>query len=481
MGRTLKSCLLGAALAALLAAPAAARSGPVELGTAVNNGGFLVDPDPRYRATLERYDAITAESAMKILDLRPAADRWDFTVADAMVAFAEAHGQQVHGHTLTWCEDTWLPAWLRDRSWTRAQLLAQLDEYITGVLGHFNGRIASWDVVNEAFSDDGTRRNCLWSRVIGPDWVEQAFRFARRADPSVRLFYNEVRAETPGPKLDAVLAMVRDFRQRGVPIDGVGEQMHFVRGAPSQADMQEPLRLLGELGLDVHISELDVPVWYLGSTLDVKLSRQAESYRRIAAACQAEPACFRITTWGFADHYSWRGANSYPLPFDFEYRPKPAWTALQEVLRAPPPAPPPVEPPAPPQPSGPPTGPGAGPGAASASAPQGSPAAVALGFRAWVQGVSAKDRRRRRVQGDAHVLRLVVSPGRRIAYRVCLRGGALREPRCFTRSTSQSGVSKLDVSLLVNDRGGPGSWRVVWRVGGRKVAASSFTLRPEGV
>jgi endo-1,4-beta-xylanase len=479
MGRRLKLSLCGAALAAaLLAAPAFGRSGPVEFGTAVNNGGFLVDPDPRYRATLERYDAITAESAMKILDLRPAADRWDFTVADAMVAFAEAHGQQVHGHTLTWCEDTWIPAWLRDRSWTRAQLLSQLDDYITGVLVHFHGRIASWDVVNEAFTDDGTRRNCLWSRVIGPDWVEQAFRFARRADPSARLFYNEVRAETPGPKLDAVLAMVRDFRERGVPIDGVGEQMHFVRGAPSQADMQEPMRLFGELGLDVHISELDVPVWYLGSTLDQKLSRQADSYRRIAAACQAEPACFRITTWGFADHYSWRGANSYPLPFDSEYRPKPAWTALQEVLRAPPPAPAPSAP----QPSAPPAAPAAAPTAASASAaPQAPPAAAALGYRAWLQGVSARDRRHRRVQGDAHVLRLAVSPKRRIAYRVCLRGGALRKPRCFARSTSQAGVSKVDVSLLVNDRGGPGPWRVVWRVGGRRVAEWAFTVRPERI
>jgi hypothetical protein len=140
-----------------------------------------------------------------------------------------------------------------------------------------------------------------------------------------------------------MLAMARDFRARGVPLDGIGMQMHLTTDAPAQDRMEEAIRRVGELGLDVHISEMDVPTWYMGRTVEEKLARQADSYRRVAAACQAQPACFRITTWGFTDRYSWRGMDSMPLPFDTEYVPKPAWPALG-ALRAPAPAPAPAPP-----------------------------------------------------------------------------------------------------------------------------------------
>ena len=119
----------------------------------------MSDPDPRYRATLAAsYDSITAETAMKIADLQPQRGQFDFTVADAMVAFAEQHGQQVFGHTLSWCTDSTMPGWLRNGSWSRASLLSVLEQHITAVMTHFRGRVAAWDVVNEALNDDGTRR-----------------------------------------------------------------------------------------------------------------------------------------------------------------------------------------------------------------------------------------------------------------------------------------------------------------------------------
>ena len=152
--------------------------------------------------------------------------------------------------------------------------------------------------------------------------------------PSARLFYNEVRADVPNPKYEAMLAMARDFKARGVPLDGVGLQYHLSENQPTQAQMEEGIRRLGELGLEVHISELDVPIWYLGPpTIPERLALQPEIYRRVASACQAQPACFRITTWGFTDRLTYRCCNAKPLPFDEEYRPKPAWAVLQEVLR----------------------------------------------------------------------------------------------------------------------------------------------------
>ena len=156
---------------------------------------------------------------------------------------------------------------------------------------HFRGRVAAWDVVNEALNDDGTRRNCLWKRVIGDDWVDQAFRFARRADPGAKLFYNETKADVPNPKYEATVGLVRDLRARGVPVDGVGLQFHLTDTMPTRAQVEEAIARLGELGVDVHISEMDVPVWYLGSTLERKLARQAAVYRAVAAACNAQPAC----------------------------------------------------------------------------------------------------------------------------------------------------------------------------------------------
>ena len=362
-------------VAAHAAPPAAAREGSVQLGAAVYTGAFLSDPDPRYRATLAGYDSITAETAMKIGIVQPQRGVFDFTAADAMVAFAQAHGQAVFGHTLSWCADSTLPGWLRNGTWTRSSLLAVLEEHVTRVMTHFRGRVAAWDVVNEALNDDGTRRDCLWKRVIGDDWIAHAFRFARSADPAAKLFYNEVRADFANPKYDATVNLIRELRVAGVPVDGAGLQYHLTDRMPTQEQVQVAIRGLADLGLEVHISELDVPVWRLGATPERKLARQGEVYRAVAAACQAEPACVRITTWGFTDRYTWRlpWQESLPLPFDSEYRPKPAWVAMQEALNPPPP--PPES--APPPPVEPPPGSGPPPAQAVAASSSSTPAAQA--------------------------------------------------------------------------------------------------------
>jgi endo-1,4-beta-xylanase len=375
---TIAGC--AAALVALMGpAPAHARTGPVQLGAAVYTEAFQSDPDPRYRATLAGYDSITAETAMKISALQPQRGQFDFTTADAIVAFAESHGQQVFGHTLSWCADSTLPGWLRNGNWSRTGLLAVLEHHITTVMAHFRGRVSAWDVVNEALNEDGSRRDCLWKRVIGDDWVEHAFRFARSADPGAKLFYNEIRADVPNPKHEATVNLVRDLRERGVPVDGVGLQFHLTDRMPTEAQVEDAIRRLGDLGVEVHISEMDVPLWYLGSTLERKLARQAQVYRAVAAACNAQPACIRITTWGFTDRYTWRlpWGQSLPLPFDSEYRPKAAWMAIQEVLRPASPTPPPSPPPStepPPQAQQPPP---AQPATAAASAQTGAAPAAA--------------------------------------------------------------------------------------------------------
>jgi endo-1,4-beta-xylanase len=386
-----------AACAALLAVmhgtvAAHARTGPVQLGAAVYTEAFQFDPDPRYRATLAGYDSITAETAMKIAALQPQQGRFDFTVAEAMVAFAEAHGQEVFGHTLSWCADSTLPGWLRNGNWSRAALLSVLEQHITAVMTRFRGRVSAWDVVNEGLNDDGSRRGCLWQRVIGDDWIEHAFLFARQADPGAKLFYNETRADAPNPKYEATVDLVRGLRERGVPVDGVGLQFHVGLPLPARDQVEEAIRRLGELGVEVHISEMDVPVSSWGGTLERKLVRQAGVYRDVAAACHAQPACFRLTTWGFTDRYTWRlpWGSSLPLPFDSEYRPKPAWTAIQEEIHPPAPAEPP--PPAPPAQEPPPA---EAPVTLAASAARSAPPPAASGTQRPPLSLAAKLRRQR--------------------------------------------------------------------------------------
>ena len=322
----------------------AAAIAPIQLGAAINDAGFSVG-GPAYRDTfVAHHDAATMESAMKMPALQPSQGVFDFARADEMVDWARANGKQVHGHVLIWCADEWDPAWVTGRSWTREELLAVMEDHIRTVMDHFEGRVSTWDVVNEPLDAGGGRRDCVWQRYIGDDWVAQAFRFAREADPSAELFLNEYAAEVPGPKYDALLALARDL-----PLDGVGLQHHTYGYAPLQYETEDVIGRLGALGLKVHVSELNVTTSQLpGSTSD-RLAAQAQAYASIAAACATQPACFRITTWGFTDAFGWRPASEMAMPFDTAYAAKPAWYALRRAVgRADQPATPP-----PPAPSGP--------------------------------------------------------------------------------------------------------------------------------
>ena len=324
--------LLVALVLVLLVGVPAASARTVEIGTAINNGGFA-SGDAAYRSALLRYDAFTAESAMKMLELQPSRGSYSFARADSMVSWARANGRKVHGHNLIWCSDTYTPAWVVNGSWTRASLLAVMQDHIRTVMGRWKGQIASWDVVNEAIAADGTMRNCVWRRVIGPDWVEQAFRTARAADPAAKLYLNEFGADTPNAAFNGTEALARDFKARGVPLDGIGLQYHVYGRQPFQYVTEDVLRRIGALGLTAHISELDSTTTPLGGTTAEKLARQGQAFQSIASACQAVPACTRVTTWGVSDAWSWRGPAEMAVALDGSYAPKPAWEGLVQELR----------------------------------------------------------------------------------------------------------------------------------------------------
>jgi endo-1,4-beta-xylanase len=184
-------------------------------------------------------------------------------------------------------------------------------------------------------------RSKLGARSSQQGYIERCFRWAHEADPQALLFYNEAEAEVVNPKSDAIYAMVRDFRQRGVPIDGVGLQMHIANLHADVASISANIERFTALGVQVHITEMDValPVDANGNPRPEDLQKQAELYREIAAACLSHPECTAIQTWGFTDKYSWIGSHSKrtqgaALPFDRRYRAKPAFEALRDALES---------------------------------------------------------------------------------------------------------------------------------------------------
>jgi endo-1,4-beta-xylanase len=297
----------------------------------------LCSNDPAYHETLTgQFSALTPENAMKFGPLCSSRGNYDFGEADAIVAVAEEHGMKVRGHTLVWHNQ--LPSWLIERQWTRDELIEILREHITTVVGHYRGRIWAWDVVNEAVEDDGSLRDTLWLQGIGPEYIEMAFRWAHEADPDALLFYNDYNGEGLGKKSDAIYALVADLRKRGVPIDGVGLQMHIsLEGAPSPEDVAANMKRLGALGLQVHITEMDVRIQE--PVTEEKLAAQARIYHSMLDVCLVAPNCTAFVTWGFTDSHSWIPdffpGSGAALIFDEFYRPKPACSEMVGTLADP--------------------------------------------------------------------------------------------------------------------------------------------------
>jgi len=332
-------CLLGNSSDAVSLRDAA--HGRVHIGTAAKPG--FITEDSRYAATLAReFDQLEPENEMKWSLLRPARDRFDFTAADELVRFAKQNGMLVRGHTLLWHQA--VPKWLGEGRWTWTDLSQLMAEHIQTVVKHFAGSVYAWDVVNEAFHPDGSLRSTIWydSPGIGAEgpygYIERAFVLAHAADPKAKLFYNDYAFEAGGRKFEAILAMARDFKKRGVPLDGIGFQCHFTLDSISTATLERTMRAFTDLGLEVHITELDVrlPVDATGHASQHDADRQAHLYADVVRACLAVRGCTVIQVWGFTDARSWisrvfPGQGAATL-FDSDYRAKPAHEAVLDAL-----------------------------------------------------------------------------------------------------------------------------------------------------
>lgn len=295
---------------------------------------------------------LVAENSMKWGALRPAADRFDFTQADRLMRFAALNGQKVRGHNLCWHES--VPDWLKATA-TKENARKLLTEHIQTVAGHFKGRLHSWDVVNEAVNPpdglaDGLRKT-LWLDLIGPEYLELAFRTAAAADPVARLTYNDygIELDTPGQtaKRDAVMALLKRFRAKGVPIHAVGVQSHLdATGPVAGKGLRDFVRECAGMGLVVYVTEMDVNTHSVVGGAEAQDAAVAKVFGEYPRLMLAEPNVKAVLTWGLTSSNSWLnnqhgsqsrrpdGSRERPLPFDDAMQPVMAFFALRNAIDA---------------------------------------------------------------------------------------------------------------------------------------------------
>lgn len=332
------------------------------IGVALNTG-MVSGANPRAaEIAAKQFSSLTPENDMKWQAVHPERDRYDFKASDAYVEFGQKHRMEVIGHTLVWHSQT--PEWVfqggNGGPATREVLLQRMRDHIHTVVGRYKGRIKGWDVVNEAISDGPQGlRDSPWRRIIGDDFIDHAFRFAREADPMAGLYYNDYGLEDRNKRARTIM-MLKGLLERGVPIDAVGMQGHYSLKWPETGEVEQGIKDFAALGLKVMITELDVDVLPSKGAVGVAdIDRREEvdpalnpftrglpdDMQQILAKRYGElfdvflrhrAKLTRVTLWGLDDGHSWlnhfpiRGRTNHPLLIDRQLQPKPAFF---EVLR----------------------------------------------------------------------------------------------------------------------------------------------------
>ena len=329
------------------------------VGAALATNQVMGDEPKSLDLVARQFNAISPENLLKWQEVHPQPNEFNFDPADRYVAFGEQHRMFILGHNLVWHNQT--PAWVFEgdggKPITRDALLERLHDHISTVVGRYKGRITGWDVVNEAVDDDGTLRKTRWHEIIGDDYLQKAFQFAHEADPNAELYYNDYNEWQPA-KRRAIKQLIHGLQAKGVRIDGLGLQGHWGLTYPSTDEIETMFQDYGDLGIKLMITELDVTV-----LPDANRARGADITRNAALRKELDPypdglpadiqqqlakryaeifrifvkhadKLKRVTFWGVHDGQSWRngwpmrGRHDYPLLFDRELKPKPAFEAV---------------------------------------------------------------------------------------------------------------------------------------------------------
>jgi endo-1,4-beta-xylanase len=335
------------------------------IGVALN--ARQIDGEDAIAASLvpRHFNSITPENLLKWALVHPEPDRYDFDPADRYVTYGEKHEMTIIGHTLVWHNQTpdWVFKGAGSRPVDRETLLARMRDHITTVVGRYRGRIKGWDVVNEAVADDGSVRRTPWLAIIGEEYLAKAFEYAHAADPDAELYYNDYNLHNPAKRATA-LRIVRQLRERGLRVDGIGMQGHWLIDKPPLDEIEAEITDLASTGLKVMVTELDIDPLprdssMFGADLAMKAKmrvetniyasgmppeKQADLAKRYGDVFRLfmkhRDKIARITFWGLTDRDTWlndfpiRDRVNHPLLWDREGKPKPAFDAAIAELRA---------------------------------------------------------------------------------------------------------------------------------------------------
>lgn len=327
------------------------------IGTALNAEQIEEKDAGAAQLVPQQFNAITPENIMKAEVIHPEWNRYDFDLADKIVAYGQKHQMQINGHTLIWHSQ--LPPFIR-RMKDADSVRRFFTEHINTIASRYDGKIYSWDVVNEALEEDGTMRKSIFLDKLGEDFVVEAFRLAQKAAPNTKLYYNDYNIEEPKKRAGAI-RLIKKIQAAGVRIDGVGIQGHWKSYHVPMADIEQSIKEFSALGIEVMFTELDLGVLQhprnitgadvnqsatyneqlnpyrqaLPDSVQTQLAQRYEDLFRLFLKYRDQIS--RVTFWGVNDSQSWlndwpiRGRTNYPLLFDRNFKPKPAFYRVVET------------------------------------------------------------------------------------------------------------------------------------------------------
>ncbi|MEM5547172.1 endo-1,4-beta-xylanase [Pseudoalteromonas fuliginea] len=323
-----------------------------KIGTAISRDQILGALPEDLNVAKAQFNTFTPENSMKWERIHPELETYDFEAADALVEYAQENNQELVGHTLVWHSQT--PDWVfeddQGEPLTRDALLKRMQNHINAVAGRYKNRIFAWDVVNEALNEDGTLRESKWSTIIGDDFIEYAFKYAKQAAPNAKLYYNDYNLYKPEKRAGAI-ALIKNLQSKGIQIDGIGMQAHYSLDNPELSLMEDSIVAYAATGIDVMITELDISVLPFPEgeeqgadiSLDIALQERfnpypdglpsevntqlGERYRAVFNILKKhDDKVSRVTFWGISDARTWRndwpmqGRTDYPLLIDRELK-----------------------------------------------------------------------------------------------------------------------------------------------------------------
>lgn len=329
------------------------------IGAALNEAQITGSDTAGVRVLKQQFSAIVAENCMKSMNIHPEENRYNFTLPDRFVALGESNNMFITGHTLIWHSQLspWFCVDEKGKNVTPEVLKARMKDHITTIVSRYKGRIKGWDVVNEAILDNGDWRASKFYEILGEEFMELAFRYAHEADPEAELYYNDYNEWHPG-KRDAIVRMVKSFKEKGIRIDGVGMQGHVGMEYPSIKEYEEAILAFAGAGVKVMITELDLSILPMPDrNVGAEISASFEYKKEINPYENGVPAdkmqewtdrfgdffnlflkhqdkISRVTMWGIADGDSWKndfpvaGRTDYALLFDRAHQPKPVVQAI---------------------------------------------------------------------------------------------------------------------------------------------------------